>query len=516
MKKVVNLSFCFLFFASVFAQEQKLSDNLPGKYLALDSDTSIIAYRVSSGYFGDFDVILDAFNKTDNSYVKSWYVGTSGRDFHADILISNNNYFFTGYSNLLSGFGDDILVARVSYDESKSWAKILQGNIGDKGNRIIQENDSIIVLANSNSFTSNQSLIITVFSEEGNLLTQLGYDFDATFFPTNLVYNSDYYFVSGYTTSGVASEGVILKISKADYSVVWARKFENSFSSEVQQLYLSETGVYFSGWSGDGSYKALLVGEMDLDGQLIWKRTASHRGLSSVVDIKKQSNNLFLSGFIRTLEGNEENEFLAKIDVNSKDIKIYSIDQANRTFSSGEILFRNDSVYLSSFQILANLSHKGVNSFWEESNNGCFAVHQIDSITNQSYLKIANQNATKFIPSLTEVLGCEIIEHMSAFSEIDNCIPNPTVVSVIENKNDCNNIRLVYEEANVLIINNCTSVIIEQIKVFSSLGKELYYNDKGEIPVSVFELQSLYFIEIVYQNKTSEILEKRTIKFFKP
>jgi hypothetical protein len=511
MRSISIFLFFVVFSKTVFSQQKKLTDNLPGKYLTSQSDTSILAYRTSSGLLGDFDIILDAYNNTNNLFVSSWYVGTTGRDFHADILISDNNYFLTGYSNLLTGFSDDIIVSRVSYDETESWVKILRGNVGDKGNRIFQENDSIIILANTNSFSSNQSLIIATLSKEGDLLNQWGYDFGEAFFPTDLVFNSDHYFVSGYTSSGTYTEGVVLKIRKSDKTIIWAKRFENSFSTELQQLFIDEDKLYFSGWSGDGSYKAFFIGEMNLDGQLQWRRTSSLDGFTTTIDINKKDDHLYVSGFIRVFNGNEEEEFLAKTNIITKEVEVFAIEDINRTFSSGEIKFINDTVLLSSFQILSDLSHKGLNTFWENNNNGCFNVYEVDSIISQDYVQFLDQIVTEFSPTLTEILEGEVIKQSSNFGITDNCVASPLYAK--HNLATCSDISIVYNFSDIILKAEC-DLVIDGINVYSSMGELVYRTNKWEIPQSIIEENKVYLIEVLFA-KDDKSMQKQIIKITK-
>lgn len=515
LKKFYLTAYLLLCIVDLFAQNKSMSDNLPGKYLrSATSDTSVLAYRVASGYFGDFDIILDAFNLLDENYwAKSWYIGTTGRDFHADILISDNNYFLTGYSNLLTGFSDDIIVSRVSYNETESWVKILRGNVGDKGSRISVENDNIVVLANSNSYTTSQSFILLLLNKQGDLLIQAGYDFDKSFFPTDIQFDNDFYYVSGYLSEGTSTDGIIFKINKSDFSVNWAKKFENIHSSEIQQLFIDNESLYFSGWSGDGSFKALFAGEIKKDGELVWKIAASHRGLITTTDLLKKNDSLIVSGFIRTLDGNEEDEFVSVIDILSKNVEINKITEVERTFGSGDIILSNDTIFLSSFQILNNLSHRGLNSFWEFNNGGCFQNHTVDSVINQEYLEIKNISVIDFIPSFTEITTGGVKVQSAPFSEIIDCEPNSSLNIYSYRETQCDNFSI-YRENNSYRVKSCPNISIEFINIYSILGKNIFgsFNSTDIIPAHLFENNRIYFVEIVYKAENS-VLCKKVLKW---
>ena len=487
-------------------QQQKMTDNLPGyvSYLGSSVDTSFTFGRVDAGFFGDRDMALSLFDR-ENGHISSYFVGTSGREQNAHATSLKNSVFLTGQTNLNTGNFDDVLVARVDIDdETKSWVKVYQANSLDKGKRIFTDNDTLLVLATSSSFTTKQSLYLMMLDLDGNTLNSIEADFDKDFFPTGFSSNNVSYFISGYTVDGALLTGVILSVNKLNGNIEWAKQFENINSSEINQVEYTDGVLYFSGWSGDGAGKLLLYGEMTSSGDISWMNKIQHTGLSTTTSIYKKNDDLFLGGFIRESDGTEENQTFSHINLSTKELDMYAIPDEGRTVSTSPIFYHSDTCFIASYWFDA-APQQGIFNYWEHENGGCFDVYshsgEIDYTLHLSVSDISVNTKQQFFTELDEG-GVQV--ESDPFYAADFCERVEYDSTVGLNETFCD-LELETNLNQIKLISPCKRIV--NINIYNSLGVKMFSSGSNIAPSNLLSPNQIYFIKVIFEDGTSTTLK---------
>lgn len=504
------LPFYNYFYSQDFIQK---SDVLPGfsGYLS-NQDTGFVVNVVDDGFFGDKDFFLEVFLTKSNTSLKSYYFGTEGRESFAFARYFDNKIFLTGSTNLFDGFNDDILLSCIDLSfSSNSWSKLIRGNLTEKGKEIFIDNSNVVLLANSNSLLGYLALNILWFDLEGNFVKQIQYDIDESFYPTSFTSGQGCYYVSGYNVQGSKLIGKVLKFNSTDDVLEWCVSFNNDYSAEINEILEVEGKLYFFGWSGNGTNKPLLYGEISSIGEVNWFKTILDEGLHSVSSVLLKEGALLANGAIRVPNGNEEEHAFYKIDTTSKEVKIFYKQDIEKSYGSSRIISFNDSLFVSSFGIKNNTEYFGMFNFLENNNNnGCFEDYTFSEYEDQSsFLSFSSEY---FYPT---TYSLDVINKGSVYLSNDNyyssssCSREVNINSIQKFDNNCLDNFTFNELINK---SKCSEYKIYSIRTYSQLGElisESFYTDS-----LTYLGAGLYFLKVTMVNNQGDVLVK-TLKFLK-
>lgn len=491
---------------------KKITDNLPG-YFGFNSDLEItfIADVSDAGFFGDKDIVVELYDNKAKKSKGTYYVGTSGREGFAHSGFLNDCIFVTGQSNLNTGSFDDVILSKLDLtNPSNSWVKIHQGDFSDRGKRIYFDDSNIVLLANSNSSTSYFSFNLIIHDFNGNLLTKKEYDFGEAFYPSGFTSNSTHFYVSGYSYSGSKPYGKIIKIDKNNYSVDWCLSFENINGSEINQIEISNSSLYFSGWSGNSINNALFFGEMNLAGDLSWHRIVKHSGLASVTDMVVDESHMYLSGFLRMTDGNEENEMISKISLNTKELDLYSNETEDRSYLTSQIHQKDDTLFVGSYSISPSTLRNGKLLNWEPLNGGCFTPLVYDGFEDHSMFLSLNpfpvaQGASVLLPKIDAGISLSSDE----FFVQTSCERAEHIVAVVEN--NCEN-QIEVLNGEILFENNCNSVF-KKVECYDLFGRLLFFTEINDLTRLQIK-DNQFVILIVYWYSPQGELKTSQLKYY--
>jgi hypothetical protein len=135
---------------------------------------------VITGWIGTgIDIAEIFFLKTDSLGNLLWYrlIKEFDIDWPTDLIESSSgNYYMTGYSYYMggNGVGPDVILFKVDPDGHLLFAKAFGGLQSDKGIRVIELNNRLIVFASSASFASGSVMYIA--DTLGNIISSKAFD----------------------------------------------------------------------------------------------------------------------------------------------------------------------------------------------------------------------------------------------------------------------------------------------------------------------------------------------------
>ncbi len=244
-------------------------------------NNSIYIVGSTNSFGGDYDIL---FAELDTSgFIRSYRVIDSGGNdlvgHHSKSISYSNGYFYiTGYTDVVSGNGYDVLVIKVGVDGAVEWSRVFGGQEDDLPMDHVVDDDVLYIVGSTNSFDQSYDVFIACINvSNGDLMWFRVFGGDGDDHGSSIIVSPDNkLYIIGYTGSyGVGGYDVFVARMSIDGVMDWLKTIGSSGDEYVSMAtltsdqYIVATGYTSSYGSGNYSLYTLLFSS-SIGDQLVW------------------------------------------------------------------------------------------------------------------------------------------------------------------------------------------------------------------------------------------------------
>jgi type II secretory pathway pseudopilin PulG len=385
------------------------SDEIAYDFVNTSDNGFIIVGQMSSGPFGNSDIILVKLNSSFNIVWKK-ILGTSSSEYAKSIIKNNNNNYFVLVPGVGSGInifeinedgqilqskkinvasgglmcksiimssdykyvlacndGSDIYILKLNYDLSLNWGKMINSGFNELGFDVKEKsNGNLIIVGNQTNINTYISLV--EFTSAGNLVKNAVFTFYAggsnySAYPNSLIILDDNSIIIGgqiYINSAASFYSFILKIDSNMNSVLWNKIFNASNLEDIKYLHKTGSNYLAIGTTKYSGNNKILIMKLDSSGNVLDSKMIGSLSNNYGYAIKEINNFYY---FVGRFYYNTNLDFIfGKINTN---LNINSCSILNNV----TVPFTNYSLNSASGPGIYNLSSLSVNDFSYSSNS---------------------------------------------------------------------------------------------------------------------------------------------------